>query len=304
MRFICKLLLGSLLASLAACAPRLETLQEATLPVYEPDTSGEASLATLRGTYEAVEGLLGHGERMTGVFAIDGKTSFHSNRLEDAIPLEPGLHSLTIGYLNSRSEGDAVPVAFVAEPGASYVIKRERGDNLLDGLKYDRIRTYLYIEDEKTGKIVVPRTPDIISTIEGRYVPPSGPDVARMRGTEDRSLLVSFYAHLIAVDGEIVREESERTLMTVESYNITEPVALTPGLRALAIAVRGGVGTFYLPILFEAKPKESYVVKYEHGLKRHGSVRIFTSTVWIENEADGSVVFPKTDLPTAYYPVL
>ncbi|MDP1627507.1 hypothetical protein [Parvibaculum sp.] len=303
MRNLLKLSFGILLAGLAACAPNLESLPTASLKLYKPDMSDPAAAATIRGTFEESTGLLGTPARATGVFAIDGNTAFETRELAAPLPLTPGLHSLTIGYLTGGI-GDAVPVKLVAEPGARYVVKRERGTDMMDGLRYDRIRTYVYIEDEKTGEIVVPKTPDVLRSIEGRYAPPTGPDLATMRGTGDDGLLDSFYALLIAVDGEIVRAKKEATLMTVESYEPATPIALTPGLHALAIAVRGGTGTSYLPILFDAKPNVSYVIKYERGLKRHGSVRIFTATVWIENESDGSIALPKTDIPTAYYPVL
>jgi len=285
--------------ALVACAPRLETLQTAEFQPYEPDLSEVAEPATIRGSYEESTGMLGRPSRAVGVFALDGKTAFKQG-FETPIPLTPGKHSLTIGYLNGPY-GDTIPIMLDAKPGATYVVKRAEDRNWADGLKYDRIRTWLYVVDEKTGEIVVPKVPDVLQSIEGRYQPPSGPDVGTIRGTVNE-YGVSVYP--IAIDGQIVKEDRERDLMVTARWEPTKPVALAPGVRAVAIHAKGGVSSRYLPILLDVKPNASYLVKVDYRLKKSGTTRVFTFTIWIEDGATGEIVLPHTDLPGELFPTL
>lgn len=189
-----------------------------------------------------------------------------------------------------------------AKPGASYVVKRSEDKEWLDGLRYDRIRTWLYIEEEKTGEIVVPKIPDVLQSIKGRYQPPSGPDLGTMRGTVNE-YGVSVYP--IAVDGQIVKEDREQDLLVTARWEPTKPVALSPGLRAIAIYARGGVTSGrYLPILLDVKPNASYVAKVDYRVKKSGTTPIYTFTIWIEDGATGEIVMPRTDLPGDLYLVL
>lgn len=286
--------------SLAACAPKLETLPAADFQPYNPDLSGVAEPATLRGSYGDKSALLGTAKYAVGVFAINGKVAFKDLRFDAPIELTPGKQSLTIGYVIG-GYGDTIPVMLDAKPGGRYVIKRATDTNWSDGLKYDRIRTWLYIEDERTGEIVVPKTPDIIQTIEGRYQPPSGADVATISGTK-KSGSLSVYP--IAVDGQVVREDREGGIWLASRWEPTKPVAVAPGISAIAILARSGLSERYLPVLLDAKPGASYVVRFEHGLKRVGESRIYAHTIWIEDAATGEIVIPKADLPGGIYPTL
>jgi hypothetical protein len=289
--------------ALVACAPRLETLPPAAFKPYEPDLSDTSTLATIRGSFEESTGPLGRDSRSVGVFAIDGKVAFKERGFETPIPLTAGKHSLTIGYLNGPY-GDTIPIMLDARPGADYVVKRAEDKNWLDGLKYDRIRTWLYVVDEKTGEVVIPKIPDILQTIEGRYTPPAGADAATMRGTKTGNMFDGLSVFLIAVDGQIVGEKSKQTMWSVAHWDPATPVRLAPGLRALAIATRGGMGNRYMPLLLDVKPGASYVAKVDHGLKRFGTTRIFVYTVWIEDGTTGEIVVPKADIPGAPYPTL
>lgn len=299
MRIFARFSLILLALSLVACAPKLETLQTAEFQPYEPNLSGVAEPATIRGSYIENTDILGKTSRAVGVFALDGKTAFKGG-FEAPIPLTPGIHSLTIGYSNS-GYGDTIPVVLDAKPGARYVVKRSKDTDWLDGLKYDRIRTWLYIEDEKTGEIAVPKVPDVIQSIEGRYQPPSGPDVGTMRGSVNVHG-VSVYP--IAVDGRIVKEDREQDLLLTARWEPTKPVALAPGMRAIAILAKGGASNRYLPILLDVKPNASYVAKADYQLKKFGETRIFTFTIWIEDGVTGEIVVPRTDLPGEPYPML
>jgi hypothetical protein len=292
-------LLGLLALSLAACAPKLEELEAATFQSYRPDLSDVSEPATIRGSYEEITGMLGTSSRAVGIFALDGKTALKGG-YETPIYLAPGVHSLTIGYTNGIY-GDTIPVMLDAKPGARYVVKRSEDKEWLDGLRYDRIRTWLYIEEEKTGEIVVPKIPDILQSIEGRYQPPSGPNVGTIRGTVNEHG-VSVYP--IAVDGQIVKEDREQDLLLAARWEPTKSVALAPGLRALAIYARSGVTGRYLPILLDVKPNASYVAKVDYRLKKSGATRIFTFTIWIEDGATGEIIMPRTDLPGGLYPTL
>lgn len=285
--------------ALVACAPNLETLQVAEFQPYAPDLSDVAEPATIRGSYEESTGMLGRPSRAVGVFALDGKTAFKGG-FETPIPLTPGKHSLTIGYLNGPY-GDTIPVMLDARPGANYIVKRAEDRNWADGLRYDRIRTWLYIEEEKTGEIVVPKTPDVLQSIEGRYQPPYGPDVGTIRGTVD---VHGGSVYPIAVDGQIVKEDREGDLLVTARWEPTKTVALAPGVRAIAIHARGGVSRRYLPILLDVRPNASYVAKIDYRLKKSGTTRIYTFTIWIEDVATGELVLPRTDLPGELYPML
>lgn len=287
----------------AACAPRLETLPVADFHAYKPDLTGIAEPATLRGSYEQEPGFLGTVNHAVGVFAINGKVLFEDSRFDAPIQLVPGKQSLTIGYITGGL-GDTIPVMLDAKPGGRYVIKRSQDTNWADGLRYNRIRTWLYIEDERTGEIVVPKTPDLIRTIEGRYQPPHGANVATIRGTGAASVLSGFSAFPVAIDGQIVREGKEANILLAARWDPTQPVALEPGIRAIAIFARGGMGDRYLPILLDVQPGAAYVVKSEHTLKRAGGTRVFTYTIWIEDAATGDIVVPKADLPGGIYPTL
>lgn len=289
--------------SLCACAPKLETLPTADFQPYNPDLTEVAEPATIRGSYEESTGALGRPSRSVGVFAIDGKVAFNREGFETPVPLAPGIHSLTIGYLNGPY-GDTIPVVLNAKPGGRYVVKRSEDKDWLDGLRYDRIRTWLYIEEEATGEISVPKTPDILQSIEGRYQPPSDPGVATIRGTETGSALDGLSVYPIAVDGQIVKEDREQDLLVVARWKPTKSVALAPGLRAIAILAKGGMGNRYLPILLDVKPNASYVVKVEHGLKKFGTTRIFAYTIWIEDSVTGETVVPRADIPGNVYPTL
>ncbi|MFN4355970.1 hypothetical protein [Parvibaculum sp.] len=283
----------ALVAGTAACAPKLETLPVADFQAYKPDLTGVAEPATLRGSYSQKPGLVGSATYAVGVFAINGKVAFEDEKFDAPIELKPGPQSLTIGYLVGR-RGDSIPVMLNAKPGGRYVIKRAEDTNWADGLNYNRIRTWLYIEDERTGEIVVPNTPDIIMSIEGRYQPPSGADVATIRGTVHESGL-SVYP--IAVDGQIVPEDRQRGVWVAPRWEPTKSVALAPGIRAIAILARTGLYEGYLPVLLDAKPGVSYTVKFDFALKRSGGVRVHTHTIWIEDAATGEIVVPKSDLP-------
>ncbi len=290
----------ALLAATAGCAPKLESLPVAEFQPYKPDLTGVAEPATLRGSYSQKPGLVGSATYAVGVFAINGKVAFEDEKLDAPIELKPGPQSLTIGYLVGR-RGDSVPVMLDAKPGGRYVIKRAEDTNWSDGLKYDRIRTWLYIEDERTGEIVVPKTPDLIQSIEGRYRPPAGADAAAIRGTVHESGL-SVYP--IAVDGQIVPEDRAGGMWVSSRWEPTKSVALAPGMRAIAILARTGLDDRYLPVLLDAKPGAAYIVKFDFALKRSGNLRINTHTIWIEDAATGEIVVPKSDLPGTIYPTL
>lgn len=295
--------LAALALSLAACAPKLETLPVANFQAYKPDLTGVTEPATIRGSYEQEAGFLGTINHAVGVFALNGKVLFEDERFDAPIQLVPGKQSLTIGYITGGF-GDTIPVMLDAKPGGRYVIKRSQDTNWADGLRYDRIRTWLYIEDERTGEIVVPKTPDVIRSIEGRYQPPHGANMATIRGTVTDSAIENDAAFPVSVDGQIVREGKEANILLAARWDPVKPVAIEPGVRAIAILMRAGPVYRYLPILLDAQPNVSYIVKYEMALKRVGGTRIFTYTIWVEDMATGEIIVPKADLPGALYPTL
>ena len=77
MRIFVRFSLVLLALSLAACAPDLAKLQTAEFQPYEPDLSGIAEPATIRGSYVENTDILGKTSRAVGVWlaAITSLTS-------------------------------------------------------------------------------------------------------------------------------------------------------------------------------------------------------------------------------------
>lgn len=295
MRRLLSLFLVLFTLPLAACGPQLATLPVADFPLYKPNLTGVAEPATIRGTHEEAQGLFGTPGTSVGVFAINGKVSFEDDLLTAPIELVPGKQSLAIGYTHGRYY-TTIPVMLDAKPGGRYVVKSDEDVHWMDGLKYDRIRKWLYIEDEITGEIVVPKTPDLIQTIEQRYELPTGADVATIRGTETDSAIEITAAFPVSIDGQIVPEGREANTLSPARWDPSKPVTLVPGVRAIAILMRSGSGNLYLPVLLDVKPGASYIARYEHSLKQFDSQRFFIYTVWVEDVVTGEIVVPKTDL--------
>lgn len=278
-------------ATLSACGPKLNELPATNFAPYVVDARTVGDTATIKGTYTPNTGVLGIGSEGAYVAAIDGKVAFHRTKRSDPLTLAPGPHALALSYWQGTLEGFA-PAYFDAKPGASYVIKFESGDYLF----FKERRSYsLYVVEEKSGEVVVPKTPDHFQDATERYVEPVGTELASIRGTSDESLLNVDAAFVLAIDNRYVALRPE-TALTSALPDYSGTFKLTPGLHAIFIGAQLGTGSGIFPVLLDAKPGASYVARYESGLKRHGASKWQTFTVWLEEEKTGAIVVPKTDL--------
>ncbi|HUD52863.1 hypothetical protein [Parvibaculum sp.] len=296
-----RLFLFSLAATaLAACGPKLKDLPEASFaPVYAP-ADKTAATATIRGAYREKEGLVNDSISGAYVAMVDGERPSR-NHATDPVPLTPGPHSLTMRYWAVRDSFHlAVPFRLDAKPGASYVVRLEEGNlNVENYLGVDPTY-YLYIVDETTDEIVSPKMPHLPQRATEFYVEPAAPDIATIRGTIEHGL-DAYSAYVLAIDGRYIHTEPD-SIFFDDGRNYEGAVALTPGRHALAIGIRNSNLYNALPVLIDIEPGASYVLRFEHGVKKSGEDKWQTFTVWLENEKTAAIVVPKTDMPIMRLP--
>lgn len=279
---------------LASCGPKLKDMPVANFATYQVEPKTEVANATIKGTYTEGGGILLKASRGTYVAAADGKVGFKRDRLTGSVPLTPGVHSLSLGYWIGDHDG-FVPARLDAKPGASYVIMEEDGEftlNFTDG----KISNFLSIVEEKTGEVVVPKTPDLAGDATQTYAEPAGTDTATMRGSVEKGAFVLDAAYVVAIDGFYVPVKRGTFFTTGDPYYET-PRRLSPGRHALAIYVTSEDTFGIYPIMFDVTPGAVYVVRFEIGLKRNGDKKWKTFTIWIEDEKTGSIAWPKSDFP-------
>lgn len=292
-------ILACAVAALAGCVKPASELPAANVQTYDVEQARSADHATIKGTYR--EGtFFGKSTLATFVAAIDGKLEVASG-YTTPIPLEPGPHSLVVGYWLGATRRP-VPVRLDAEPGRNYLVLQEKGEfdfNLLRGSSYP---SYVYIVDEGSGEIVTPRMVDEAEYSNEYYIEPSGPDTAVIRGTlERKGFNEPFSAYVLTIDGKYA-PMTPQTALTRRLTKYEAAVRLEPGLRAIGIGLRASSQFAVYPVLLDVEPGAAFVLRYEHGLKRINNDKWTAITVWIEDEKTGAIVWPKTDVPITRLP--
>lgn len=297
-----RLFLFSLAATaLAACGPKLKDLPETSFaPVYAP-ADKTAATATIRGAYREKEGLIKDSVSGAYVAMIDGERPSR-NYATDPIQIAPGPHSLTARYFRPESLYFPIPFRLDAKPGASYVVRLEEGELTVENYLGKGPVHHLYIVEETTGEIVSPKMPHLAEKAEEFYAPPSAPDVATIHGTVTSNGLDRSAAYVLAIDGRYAPVKPSIIFAgSGRDYNAT--YAVTPGLHALAIGIESGWGFDTYPIMLDAQPGASYVLRFEMGFKKNGEDKWIIFTVWVEDEKSHQVIWPKTDLPAKRLPL-
>ncbi|MEQ8266407.1 MAG: hypothetical protein RH982_04365 [Parvibaculum sp.] len=276
------------------CVKSASEYPEATLQIHDVKLASGADHATIKGTYQ--EGnFWSKPTRATFVAAADGKLELTSG-YTTPVPIEPGPHSLVVGYWHGTTRMP-VAVRLEAEPGKNYLVLQEDGDLSLDILRGPSRTNYVYIVDEATGEVVVPKTVDLAEMANEYYVEPSGPGTATFRGTVRTEGLFDLYsAYVASVDGKHAPMTPE-TALEKRRVKYDAAVRLEPGLRAIGIGIRLSTERGLFPILLDVKPGASYVVRLEHGIKRVGTDKWNSATVWVEDEVTGATIVEKTDVP-------
>lgn len=284
------------LAGLAGCVKPASDYPAASLQTYDTKSVSGENLATVKGTFS--EGsFFGKSTLATFVASIDGKLEVESG-YTTPVPLEPGPHALVIGYWQGSTRMP-VPVRLEAEPGKSYLVLQEKGPYDFNLLRGSSFPNYVYIVDESTGVPVTPKMVDDAKYASEYYIEPSGTDTATIRGTVERKGFNEPYAaYVLATDGKYAPMTDETTFINrLPIYDAA--VRLEPGVRAIGIGLRASLQFAAYAVLLDVQPKDAYVLRQEHGMKRIGDSKWTAITVWIENEKTGEIVWPKTDLPSS-----
>lgn len=292
-RLLILLLIGG---AVAACAPStpVSELPHANVQHYKPEPTADAAHATIKGTYK--EGsFFGRPTRATYVAAVDGKIDMTLGA-ETPVLLAPGPHALVIGYWIDHTQMP-VTVRLEAKPGANYVVLQEDGAlNLGELITKKSVSSYLYIVDEDTGEIVVPRTSDRADRATSYYAEPTGPNTASIRGTRTNLQTRMAAAYVASIDGVYVPTAPKAVFVEAQP-NFEAAYRLEPGIRAIGIGLQVHNAYAAYPILLDVTEGASYVVRFEYGSKRIGAEKWESFTLWIEDLTNGAIIWPKTDVP-------
>lgn len=277
--------------ALVSCSTK--NLPPATFAAYDACQNVAANSATITGTH--TDETADQPESTAYVATIDGKIVIARASLISCFPLASGPHSLVVSFWTGNHGAD-LPVRLDAKPGASYIIRAERGELKSTNL-WDTPRAhYVSIQDQKTGEIALRKTAAEPANNPERYQGPSTASAATIHGTTTLDLLDRYGAYPAAVDGLRISEIPMGPLLpTKPDYEGT--IKLAPGLHALAIGLVNIQPSGLYPVMLDAKPGASYVIRFEHGIKRSGDSRWYIFTVWIEDEKSGAIILPKSDLP-------
>jgi len=298
MKLIHLLVLSAFAVVMTGCVKPASEYPEANLRIYDTATEHVAGHATIRGTYQ--EGtFFGKTSRATFVAAVDGLLEVTPD-VTKAIPLAPGPHSLVVGYWRGNKRMP-VAVRLDVKPGAKYIVLQEDGGWTMDNIIDSRFPNFVYILDEATGETVVSKTPDLIDKAQTYYTEPAGENLASIRGTEESGGLDAFSAHVLSIDGVYVPMR-QQTLFASLAPDYTASYRIKAGLRAFGIGIRSGGGSAVFPVLLDVTPGASYVVHFEHGMKRIHNDKWTSVTIWIDDEMSGNRIVEKVDIPISRLP--
>lgn len=260
---------------LSACAakpiPAAPSAANVTAPTPNELTS------SIRGTRE--KNLLGSsGSYVAG---IDGKMIPQAPRVyETPIPIAAGVHSILIG--NSSDRFATLPARLDAKAGVQYVIRWERETNI----PLYRNSTNVWIEDEATGEVVVPKRRIWgTSTDSTRYHEPTGPEntYATFLGSKKSDGLIGVdMAFLSAVDGEY---------SVLTKHDLYKPIRVKAGERALVLGAYTGAMAEY-PVVLDVQAGHTYSIEF---VTDSGVVPGITNerfTIWVEDQTTGVRVIP------------
>ncbi|MDO8289717.1 MAG: hypothetical protein Q7T44_10910 [Parvibaculum sp.] len=293
---VAKLVLLAVIASLAACAKQIDpkTLSEATVSDYVPPKVVTSDMATIKGVYTQTPDIFGARVSTTFLVAIDGK--FHADPDDhSALPVPSGKHMVAIGV--SLESGSAMVPAYVdLKPGRSYVIKYENTGLTLNSINKIGPDKTLWIEDEKSGEIISPKIASNIYDSNNRYIAPAG-STSTITGSTNGELLDKIVAYTQMVDGFVVDGDGRASVMEGEDGRPEYAVPLAPGRHGLALRVAYGTTYCTFPMMFDVKPKTSYVVRFEEPQDKLSEGHL-TSVLpfWIEEASTGVIAYPKVDL--------
>ncbi|HEY0526733.1 MAG TPA: hypothetical protein VGD08_25300 [Stellaceae bacterium] len=142
-----------LFTSLIACAALIGCETNAVPISYYnvPQETPDAPNAKIGGTKTFV--LLGPDTR-TYAGAIDGKVIRREREADydQSVPISPGVHALSIDYRDGSWHA-SVPIRLDARPGATYVVKAERVNQISTTVKVT-----LWVEDAGDGTLVADKT--------------------------------------------------------------------------------------------------------------------------------------------------
>ncbi|MAB14375.1 MAG: hypothetical protein CMI59_10785 [Parvibaculum sp.] len=287
------ILLLSIMLPLAACAPKLEDLQNASIPTYSVDQTPSADTAYIHGSTAEEEHLLGSTSLATFVAAVDGKLIEHTKGAAptEGTKLTPGTHAVLIGVFGG-DDRTGIPVRLEAEAGKKYVVKADAPKNGIEVLwEASGPPTYLYIADEETGEAVTPLLPRDNTKATELHADATGPDAATIRSNGGYEGMLEYRgAGVITIDNKYTTKSAGNGV-----YEVT--ARLSPGLHAIGIRFRSEYWIGEVPLLLEVKPAASYAVRHAYGVKRIGDKKWSTFTIWIENEKTGEKVIPDVDIP-------
>ncbi|MGV8996404.1 MAG: hypothetical protein ACOH12_05610 [Parvibaculaceae bacterium] len=246
------------------------------LSFASPATADPAT-ATIRGDLQRVS----LGNVGTYIYGIDGRMIHPSPpTYKDPITLAPGPHSLLIGF--NASKYVALPVRLEAKAGAAYVARFEQ-----TGQSRDEMVSFIWIEDETSHEIIVPKR-QVIPEVKAAatYVPPASGATATIQGTATSDATGATFTR--AVDGvETATPDAART----------QPLALATGPRALLISFISDRFIANLPVLIDMKAGERYIIGYEMNDQRFSSQAAPVFKLWVENETTHERVVPATRAP-------
>lgn len=124
------------------------------------------------------------------------------------------------------------------------------------------------------------------------YTPaPAGPQTATIRGSGDTSggfWKATLASYLISVDGKAV----------TGGGGLLDPVPVTPGIHSLLVGYRyfGGTKSGRVPLMLDARPGASYVVKFEdRGMPNFltDNADVTNKYLYLDDEKTGAVVTDK-----------
>lgn len=198
---------------------------------------------------------------------------------ETPVPIAPGPHSLLIG--SSRAAYGTLHYRLDAKEGARYVI---RWESAAAGIPVYSGEMVTWIEDEKSGEIVMPRRVIWGDTAKrATYEAPDAPDaeVALVSGVKPEGAFGVDYTYLAAVDGAYTSDNKSRRT----------PIKVIPGKRALLLGYSSG-GIAEYPVLVDLEAGHQYTIGF---VSDSGSVPGLANerlSLWLDDETTGERIVP------------
>ncbi|HEY4343033.1 MAG TPA: hypothetical protein VGN05_01695 [Parvibaculum sp.] len=243
-----------------------------------------AGTASIRG--DLVSGPL---RSSTGsrIVAVDGRLIYGEVEPCKPVSLAVGLHSLVVDV-----DDKEFPLRLDAKPDTAYAVKWTNDSSPV-----------ALVENGNTKEIVA-RISTNLDDLPSPYAPPAGDtrNLATIKTSQLRQSNWPFgdadvgHIYVSAVDGQFV--DGYQTQLSKRAGDHAD-LNIAPGARALMIGahysfvgINGGdsYGWINMPILFQAEPATTYVLKYG---KIEGAPGRLRFDFWIEDETHGKTVYPK-----------